>query len=63
MLENDGAEVVTLEEVTFVADRGFKLAKSDCKPPARLDPGAPLELARARGDQRLPMLQPAAERM
>jgi hypothetical protein len=40
MLENDGADVVTLEEVTFVADRGFKLAKSDCEPPARLEPGA-----------------------
>ena len=35
-LENDGTDVVTLEEVTLVAERGFKLAKSECEPPARL---------------------------
>jgi alpha-tubulin suppressor-like RCC1 family protein len=39
-LENDGTDAVTLEDVTFIADRGFKLAESDCKPPTKLEPGA-----------------------
>ena len=39
-LENDGDDVVTIEEVTFTGDRGFKLAETDPAPPARLDPGA-----------------------
>jgi Abnormal spindle-like microcephaly-assoc'd, ASPM-SPD-2-Hydin/Regulator of chromosome condensation (RCC1) repeat len=39
-LANDGDDVVTIEELAFAGGRGFKLSKSDCAPPVRLQPGA-----------------------